>query len=51
MEFDIQEKEKRWRPCIAAGKNLKIQIPITEKEMLETVRFPGEELQVSFLEV
>ena len=31
-EFDIEEKPKRCRPCIAACERLKTQIPFTEKK-------------------
>ena len=48
MEFEIEEKAKRCKPCIAAGKNLKTQIPGTEKNTLEELKGPGEEIQLDF---
>ena len=48
MEYEIEEKAKRCKPCIAAGKNLKTQLPLTEKNKLEELTKPGEELQLDF---
>ena len=37
----IEEKAKNCKPCIAAGKNLKTQLPSTEKKRTKTGRISG----------
>ena len=48
MEFFIHGKARRYRPCNAAGKSLKSQIPSTEKIVYKSVDRPGQEIQLDF---
>ena len=45
---DIHEKHRNCTACINAGKNLKTQLPKTEKSKILTAKEPGEELQLDF---
>ena len=47
MAEDIKKKQKECIPCRNAGKNLKTQIPKTDKSTIKTNE-PGEELQLDF---
>ena len=47
MRTDI-EKAKTCSACLNAGKNLKTQLPSTEKSKLEPPKNPGEEIQIDF---
>ena len=48
MRADIEKKAKTCSACLNAGKNLKTQLPSTEKSKLEPPKFPGEEIQIDF---
>ena len=47
MRADI-EKAKTCSACLNAGKELKTQLPSTEKSKLEPPKNPGEEIQIDF---
>ena len=47
MRADI-DKAKTCSACLNAGKNLKTQLPSTEKSKLEPPKYPGEEIQIDF---
>ena len=47
MAEDIKRKQKECIPCRNAGKNLKTQLPKTDKSTIITNE-PGEELQLDF---
>ena len=48
MREDIEERSKTWSACLNAGKNLKPQLPATEKTITETPKTTGEEIQIDF---
>ena len=48
MRADIEKKAKTCSACLNAGKNLKTQLPSTEKLKLEPPKYPGEEIQIDF---
>ena len=48
MRADIEKKAKACSACLNAGKNLKCQIPSTEKTKIEQPENPGEEIQMDF---
>ena len=48
MRTDIEKKAKTCSACMKAGKNLKCQIPSTEKTKIEPPENPGEEIQMDF---
>ena len=49
MLEDIEKKSKTCSACLNAGKNLKFQIPQTEKKTkTEPPKTPGEEIQLDF---
>ena len=48
MREDIEKKSKTCSACLNAGKNLKFQIPQTEKSKIEPPKTPGEEIQIDF---
>ena len=48
MRADIEKKAKTCSACLNAGKNLKTQLPSTEKSKLEPPKYPGEEIQIDF---
>ena len=49
MRIDIKKKAKTCSACLSAGKNLKFQLPLTEKKTkIETPKKPGEEIQIDF---
>ena len=48
MRADIEKKAKTCSACMNAGKNLKTQLPSTEKSKLEPPKYPGEEVQIDF---
>ena len=48
MRADIEKKAKTCSECLNAGKNLKTQLPNTEKSNLEPPKTPGEEIQIVF---
>ena len=48
MQADIEKKAKTCSACLNAGKNLKCQIPSTEKTKIEPPENPGEEIQIDF---
>ena len=48
MRADIERKAKTCSACLNAGKNLKFQIPSTEKTKIEPPKNPGEEIQMDF---
>ena len=48
MRADIEKKAKTCSACLNAGKNLKIQLPNTEKSKIEPPKNPGQELQIDF---
>ena len=48
MRTDIEKKAKTCSACLNAGKNLKFQLPSTEKTKIETPKKPGEETQIDF---
>ena len=48
MRADIEKKAKTCSACLNAGKNLKTQLPSTEKSKLEPPKNPGEEIQFGF---
>ena len=41
---DIEKKSKTCSACLNAGKNLKSQLPATEKATIQTTKTPGEEV-------
>ena len=47
MRADIEKKAKTCSACLNAGKNLKTQLPSTEKSKLEPPKYP-EEIQIDF---
>ena len=48
MDQEIHEKAKSCPSCRAAGKNVITQIPSTEKNNLETLTEPNQEIQLDF---
>ena len=48
MRADIERKAKTCFACLNAGKNLKFQIPSTEKTKREPPQISGEEIQMEF---
>ena len=48
MREDIEKKLKTCSACLNAGKNLKLQLPATEKTKIETPKTPGKEIQIDF---
>ena len=48
MQIDIEKKAKTCSACLNAGKNLKFQLPVTEKTKSGTPKKPGEEIQIDF---
>ena len=48
MREDIEKKSKTCSACLNAGKNLKFQLPTTEKTKIEPPEKPGEEIQIDF---
>ena len=48
MREDNEKKLKTCSACLNAGKNLKFQIPQTEKSKIEPPKTPGEETQIDF---
>ena len=48
MRADIEKKAKTCSARLNAGKNLKTQLPSTEKSKLEPPKYPGEEIQIDF---
>ena len=49
MRFDTEKKAKTCSTCLNAGKNLKFQLPSTEKKTkIETPKKLGDEIQVDF---
>ena len=48
MRADLEKKAKTCSACLNAGKNLKFQLPSTEKTKIETSKKPGEEIQIEF---
>ena len=48
MREDIERKSKTCSACLNAGKNLKFQIPQTEKSKIEPPKTIGEEKQIDF---
>ena len=48
MREDIEKKSKTCSACLNAGKNLKFQLPTTEKTKIEPPKKPGEEIQIDF---
>ena len=48
MNREIQEKAESCPSCRAAGKNITIQIPSTEKNSLEILTEPNQEIQLDF---
>ena len=48
MRSDIEKKAKTCSACPNAGKNLKTQLPSTEKSKLEPPKHPREEIQIDF---
>ena len=48
MRADIEKNAKTCCACLNAGKNLKTQLPSTEKSKLEPPKYPGEEIQIDF---
>ena len=48
MRQDIERKSKTCSACLNASKNLKFQIPQTEKSKIESPKTPGEEIQIDF---
>ena len=48
MRADIEKKAKTCSACLNAGKNLKTQLPNTEKSKIEPPKNPGQEIQINF---
>ena len=48
MRADIEKKAKTCSACINAGKNLKTQLPNTEKSKIEPPKNPAEDIQIDF---
>ena len=48
MRADIEKKAKACSACLNAGKNLKTQLPCTEKSKLEPPKHPAKEIQIDF---
>ena len=48
IQREIQEKAESCRSCRAAGKNIVTQIPSTEKNNLEILTEPNQEIQLDF---
>ena len=48
MREDIEKKSKTCSACLNAGKNLKFQLPTTEKTKIEPAKSRGEEIQIDF---
>ena len=48
MRQDIERKSKTCSACLNTGKNLKHQIPQTEKSKIEPPKTSGEEIQIDF---
>ena len=48
MRADIEKKAKPCSACLNAGMNLLFQLPSTEKTNIETLKKPGEEIQIDF---
>ena len=49
MREDIEKKSKICSACLNAGKNLRSQLPATEKKTkIETPKTPSEEIQIDF---
>ena len=48
MRADIEKKAKTCSACLNAGKNLKTQLPNTEKSIIEPPKNPGQEIQIDF---
>ena len=49
MRADIEKKANICSACLNAGKNLKFQLPSTEKKnKIETSKKPGQEIQIDF---
>ena len=48
MPADIEKKAKTCSACLNAGKNIKTQLPSTEKSKVEPPKNPGEESQIDF---
>ena len=48
MQEDIESKSNTCSACLSAGKNLKFQIPQTEKSKIDPPKTPGEEIQIDF---
>ena len=48
LREDIKKKSKTCSACLNAGKNLKFQLPTTEKTKIEPPKTPGEEIQIDF---
>ena len=48
MRADIEKKAKTCSACLNAGKNLKTQLPNTEKSKIEQPKNPGQEIQIDF---
>ena len=51
MRADIEKKAKTCSACLNAGKNLKTQLPSTEKSKVEPPKYPGEEIQIDLREI
>ena len=47
MAEDIRKRQRECIPCRNAGKNLKSQLPKTDKSVIRSDE-PGEELQLDF---
>ena len=48
MRADIEKKAKTCSACLNVGKNLKTQLPNTEKSKIEPPKNPGQEIQIDF---
>ena len=48
MRIDFDKKAKTCSACLKAGKNLKFQLPLTEKTKIGTPKKPGEEIKIDF---
>ena len=48
MREDIDKKSKTCSACLNAGKNLKFQIPQTDKSLVQPPKTLGEEIQIDF---
>ena len=48
MREDIEKKSKTCSACLNAGKNIKFQLPTTQKTKIEPPKTPSEEIQIDF---